>query len=74
MTKRKEVEEYVEPEPRSETYVVSGPHGVHETAPGEEIVLDPDKPETQRLLERGQITVPLPTEGAPVTAASESKE
>lgn len=81
MTKRKEVEETV-PEPRSATYVVSGPHRVHETAPGDEINLDPDEPETLRLLERGQIAAPsrgqsagvASTEDAPASAASETKE
>lgn len=36
-------------------YQVTGPHRVHEIPPGEDIDLDPEKPETARLLARGHI-------------------
>lgn len=36
-------------------YVVQGPQAVHEVEPGGNVTLDPNDPETERLLERGQI-------------------
>lgn len=73
MTKRKEPEEYV-PEVRSETYVVSGPHDIHEVAPGGTIDLDPEDPETVRLLEGGHIATPPTTEDGQAEASPEIKE
>jgi len=54
-------------------YIVSGPHGVHDTAPGEVIDLDPKNAVTLRLLERGQISRQQPK--PPVnTSGSDEKE
>lgn len=67
----------------SRKFVVSGPHGVHDANPGEEISLDPDEPQTVRLLARGQIApapsrqqsaAVAPTDDGPDTGASETKE
>lgn len=65
---------------KSRKFVVSGPHRVGDAKPGEEITLDPEEPQTVRLLARGQIvTAPsrqqsagaTPTDDAP---ASEPEE
>lgn len=72
MVKRKEPEEPVV-EARSETYVVSGPHGVYDAKPGEEISLDPDVPETLRLLARGQIAVAPPRQQSSGAASTEAE-
>lgn len=73
MVKRREPEEPVV-EARSETYVVSGPHGVHDAKPGEEISLDPDEPQTVRLLERGQIAAPSRQQSAGVASTEVDPE
>lgn len=45
------------PEPASEsvTYEVVGPHRIHEVAAGGSVDLDPEAPQTRRLLESGAI-------------------
>lgn len=48
---------------RKRKYVVSGPHRVHETGVGDIVTLDPEKPETIRLLARGQIAAAPPSRG-----------
>lgn len=40
---------------------VVGPHRVGGIKPGEEISLDPDEPQTKRLLARGQIRAAAPS-------------
>ncbi len=49
----------VEPIP----YLVTGSQRVHETPPGEVVHLDPEAPQTLRLIERGQIQPVDTTEG-----------
>jgi hypothetical protein len=55
-------------------YVVNGPHRVHEISPGEVIDLDPENPETRRLLLRGAIVrqprKPAGNSSADTTAAT----
>lgn len=62
---------------KSKKFVVSGPHRVRDVKPGEEIALDPEDPQTKRLLAREQIADASSRQqsagGTPTSDASASK-